>query len=174
MAAAQIITVSNGSSLNAEQVMAGIILQLPLVATWPDKKQNNAGSIEICATSPSGIGDAIRRMLATNNPTGTAVRFFDNVPENRLPFCHILLVNEASQRAAQYYINLVRGHSVLTVGTFEDFVRQGGVMGFLQANKQLGLFSEVNVRFDVNVTNARYERLVLDPLLLELAEEVVR
>lgn len=160
-------------AMSVENVMAGIILQLPLVVTWSAKKQNTEGSIEICATSKSGVGDNIRKLLASNAP-GMNAHFFDNVPENNMPFCHILLVNESNLKRAQHYVNLVRGHGVMTIGLSKGFVNNGGVLGFLESSTQLGLFSEKNVRFDINVANARFERLALDPLLLELAEEVVR
>ena len=167
------MTPAHSRPMSIENVMASIILQMPLVVSWSQKKQNSEQSIEICATSQSGVGDNIRQILATN-ALGAAARFFDNVPENRMPFCHILLINEASAKRAQYYVNLVRGHGVMTIGLSKGFVNNGGVLGFLESNTKLGLFSNKKVRFDINVVNARFERLALDPLLLELAENVER
>jgi len=164
---------AQGRAMSVEQVMAGIIMQLPLVVTWSSKKQNKSGTIQMCATSPSGVGNTIRSMLAAN-ARGTVVRYFDNVSEAQMPFCHILFVNESNIKTAQRYINLVRGHGVMTVGVSKGFVSSGGVLGFLESSTQLGLFSKSKVRFDINISNARYERLSLDPLLLELAEEVRR
>ncbi len=173
MGVATPISRAESRAMSVENVMAGIILQMPLVVTWSAKKQNSAGSIEICATSKSGVGDNIRNLLASNT-LGMTARFFDDVSENHMPFCHILIVNESNIKRAQHYVNLVRGHGVLSIGMSKGFVNNGGVLGFLESSTQLGLFSEKNVRFDINVANARFERLALDPLLLELAEEVVR
>ena len=62
-------------------------------------------------------------------------------------------------------INLVNGYGILTVGETSDMLESGGVVNFLvEKNK---------VRFEINLTAARDEKLTIRSQLLRLATKVI-
>ncbi|HYL86203.1 MAG TPA: YfiR family protein [Candidatus Angelobacter sp.] len=79
--------------------------------------------------------------------------------------CQVLFFGGMEKKSMLEALSSVRGMPVLTVGETENFVGEGGMIGFcLVENK---------VRFDINLDTAEKARLKISSRLLSLAKSVV-
>jgi hypothetical protein len=79
--------------------------------------------------------------------------------------CHLLFICSSEQDHIKEIINLVKGCGVLTVGETSNMLESGGVVNFL--------VEENKVRFEINLTAARDEKLTIRSQLLRLATKVI-
>lgn len=79
--------------------------------------------------------------------------------------CQVLFVSSSVRAQVSVLIAGIKNQAVLTVGETDDFVREGGVIGFcLDDNK---------VRFEINVEAAERARLKISSRLLLLAKNII-
>ncbi len=83
---------------------------------------------------------------------------------NDLRQYHIVLVNPSEKRRARSILRALKGSGVLTIGDYEGFAEQGGVLNFY--------LEEGKVRFAINDCAARRENLKISSKLLRLARIV--
>lgn len=157
---------------NENEVKAQIILNLPLVANWPPHVTPTDGKIRLCTLSESAVSPYLRAM-ATQSSYAGHVALVPEVPMPQVRECHVLLLDGTDSARTHEALQRVAGAPVLTVGTSKDFVQRGGMIGFLSTQKNIGLFSQKNVRFEVNLRHTSAAGIALDPLLLELAENII-
>ncbi len=79
--------------------------------------------------------------------------------------CHLLFICSSEEDHLKEIINLVNGYGVLTVGETSNMLESGGVVNFL--------VEENKVRFEINLTAARDEKLTIRSQLLRLATKVI-
>jgi hypothetical protein len=79
--------------------------------------------------------------------------------------CHLLFICSSEEKSVGEITNLVKDHSVLTVGDMKGFLEAGGVTNFI--------VEEQKVRFEINVTTAKQAKLQIRSQLLRLAKRVV-
>jgi hypothetical protein len=79
--------------------------------------------------------------------------------------CHLLFICPSEEKNLKEVLNLVKGHSVLTVGETKGFLEAGGIINFVMEEKK--------VRFEINVTTAKKSKLEVRSQLLRLAKKVV-
>ena len=78
--------------------------------------------------------------------------------------CHILFVASSERRRWRDVRQRLKGAPVLTVGEFDDFLDQGGVINFLLKGQL--------VRFEISLESAKAAGLRLDARLLSVADSV--
>ncbi len=79
--------------------------------------------------------------------------------------CHLLFICPSEEKNLKEVLNLVKGHSILTVGETKGFLEAGGIINFVMEEKK--------VRFEINVTTAKKSKLEVRSQLLRLAKKVV-
>jgi hypothetical protein len=79
--------------------------------------------------------------------------------------CHLLFICSSEEKSVGEITNLVKDHSVLTVGDVKGFLEAGGVTNFIM--------EEQKVRFEINVTTAKRAKLQIRSQLLRLAKKVI-
>jgi hypothetical protein len=79
--------------------------------------------------------------------------------------CHLLFICSSEKDHLKEIINLVNGNGVLTVGETPNMLKSGGIINFL--------VEENKVRFEINLTTAKQEKLKIRSQLLRLATEVI-
>lgn len=79
--------------------------------------------------------------------------------------CHLLFICSSEEKSINEIINLVKDHSVLTIGDMQGFLESGGIINFVMEEKK--------VRFEINVTAAKRAKLKIRSQLLRLAKRVV-
>jgi hypothetical protein len=79
--------------------------------------------------------------------------------------CHLLFICSSEEKSIKEIINLVKDHSVLTIGDMQGFLESGGIINFIMEEKK--------VRFEINMTAAKRARLEIRSQLLRLAKRVI-
>ena len=78
--------------------------------------------------------------------------------------CHAVFVGESEKKFIDKIINYYSETPTLTISSMDNFVSQGGMIGFIT----LGNI----IRFDINLKQARETQLSISSKLLELANQV--
>ena len=79
--------------------------------------------------------------------------------------CHLLFICSSEEKSIKEIINLVKDHSVLTIGDMQGFLESGGIINFIMEEKK--------IRFEINMTAAKRAKLKIRSQLLLLAKRVV-
>jgi len=79
--------------------------------------------------------------------------------------CHLLFICSSEEKSIKEIINLVKDHSVLTIGDMQGFLESGGIINFIMEEKK--------VRFEINMTAANRAKLKIRSQLLRLAKRLV-
>jgi hypothetical protein len=79
--------------------------------------------------------------------------------------CHLLFICSSEEDNLKDIINIVSGHDVLTVGETSNMLKSGGIINFL--------VDENKVRFEINLSAAKREKLKIRSQLLRLAKKVI-
>ena len=80
--------------------------------------------------------------------------------------CHLLYICRSEETSLKEILNLIKGYSVLTVASMENFVESGGgIINFVM--------EEDKVRFEINLTTAKQAKLQIRSQLLRLAKRVI-
>jgi hypothetical protein len=82
-------------------------------------------------------------------------------PDADLKSCHILFVGASQRRRQREICEKLNRRPVLTVGDHEEFLTQGGMIGFVQ--------KEENIRFNINLDPAQAAGLKFSSQLLKVA-----
>lgn len=153
------------AQIGEAELKASFIFSFAKYVTWPAEVPNaNPGELVLCL-----LGSRDELFAALGEKDGKTVqnltvRFRQVSRDDNLKSCQILAVAESE---AEYFGTLLRrlaGQPVLTINGSGRFLEAGGI---------IGLFSENNkLRFDINLTAARQNNLVISSSLLRLARTV--
>lgn len=160
------------SALTEADVRAQIILNLPMVADWPQGALPADNRVTLCTLSESEVSHHLQAMAS--QPTYLEnVLFVPRVSLQEVTNCRVLYIDAQDKPHLTELLAAVANSPVLTVGDIRGFTKRGGMIGFLSTEKTIGLFSQKNVRFEINHTATAEAGITLDPLLLELAENLL-
>jgi len=79
--------------------------------------------------------------------------------------CHLLFVCRSEKQQLKKIINIVKDHSVLTVGDMNDFLESDGIINFV--------IEDQKVSFEINNNTAKQAKLNIRSKLLRLAKKVI-
>ena len=82
-----------------------------------------------------------------------------------VPGCQVVFISGRDRKQVVSLLASLKNDAVLTVGESDDFVKQGGMIGFCMDSDK--------VRFDVNVDAAARAKLKISSRLLLLAKSVI-
>jgi hypothetical protein len=156
----------------AEEVKAQMLLNFPLVIEWPAGHRPPEAQVRFCTLGEEDdVSDQMKQLLM--GELGSRNVLQPSVSPDQLAACDVLFV---SSRACDSFRRL-RGDldrlPVLTVGEGWAFLKAGGMISFVPRVKKLGVFSRETVGFQVNPSAIRARNLVLDPMLLEIADRIL-
>jgi len=160
------------------QVKAAFLYNFIKFVDWPKEKTADSNEpiiIGIIGNDPFGDAfDAIKdkqvkdRKIVINRFKGLdeLEKSTEKHPQiEAIRECHLLFICRSEKQNLTETINLVKDHSVLTVGDMEGFLESGGIIRFVMEEKK--------VRFEINVTAAKRAKLKIRSQLLRLAKRVV-
>lgn len=147
------------------QVKAAFLCKFPGFVEWPSTAFPSAQApvvIGILGRDPFGpeFDKAVQSVV--HGSRSVVVRRFASLRE--FEACHILYVADSEQKKLAEVLGRVRGMPVLTVGDFERFAHQGGMINFIKENGK--------VRFEINVEEAKKAGLKLSPKILQVSHVV--
>ena len=145
------------------QVKAAFLLNFAKFVDWPPAAFANSESpIAICILGKDPFGRSIDDLVQGEVVSGRKliVRRISQAPAAQT--CQIVFTEQTGKDTAELLSSL--GPGVLTVGEGDDFVRQGGIIGFLIDSR--------HVRFDIDQKAAELADLKLSSKLLAVARAV--
>ena len=146
-----------GGDLEAK-VKAAYLFHLTKFVEWPALPGNE---MHLCVVGSEEIGEMMGE-LSSRQVGDKRLRIeLDAVAESAV--CQILFIGRNYRRTAEL-LRRARGQPVLTVGDGNDFVRQGGMVGFYMESGK--------VKLEVNPDNARAANLRISAKLLEMVRLV--
>jgi hypothetical protein len=132
---------------------------------WPSQKFNSpTDPIVICILGQNRFGSALEQAVRGKTVDGRAL-LVHQISEIHPPCnCHILFVSASERKRFRSSSGVIKGSGVLTVGEFEGFTNDGGVINFK--------LEDGKVRFEVNVEAGAAEQVRISSKLLSLARIV--
>jgi hypothetical protein len=138
------------------RVKAAYLFNFTRFVEWPAGAIAEGAPLTMCVAAPNPFGESLSEMVAGEQALGhpLAVRTVHDASG-----CHVLFVPERVN--PEPLLREARTHPVLTVGESADFLRQGGLIGFVMEDGK--------VRFEINQEAAQRSQLRISSRLLRLA-----
>lgn len=144
------------------QRKASLICTIVRSTQWPAKKFAQADSpFVIGVYGTDAISEYLREMIQDRRFHDRSVVVKHLHAREELVGCHVLFVSRSERERLGPVLGEVRRENILTVGESDDFLDRGGVVNFV--------IVEGNVRYQINGSSARRERLTISGKLLQYA-----
>jgi hypothetical protein len=146
------------------QVKGAFLLNFAKFVEWPASAfKGSEDAISICVFGANPFPPALTaaaRQVAVNGRK-VIVR---QIADVRLASeCHMSFISNAERKGTRTLLRAVQGESVLTVGEFQGFIAEGGVIELR--------VEDGSVRMDISAEAARKAGLHISARLLSLAKE---
>ncbi|MFH1312485.1 MAG: YfiR family protein [Candidatus Eisenbacteria bacterium] len=146
------------------QVKAAFLYRFMHFVEWPEElapKIEGAVIIGVIGNGP--MHAALVAITASSKyPQRLVIKRFDD-PQD-LEFCHMLFISASAEGQSKAILKQLGDRGTLTVGEFDGFARQGGMINFIIVDKV--------VRFEINPDSAKRANLKISSKLLRLAKIV--
>lgn len=173
-----------GSAAGHEyQIKAAFLYNFTMFVDWPKEKMADSNEpiiIGIIGKDPFGNAfEPIKSKLARERKV--IIKRLEGLKElkksgkkdttelnqeiDAIKKCHLLFICRSEQKKLREIIDLVKGHSVLTIGDMPGFLEASGIINFVMEEKK--------VRFEINLTAAKQAKLQISSKLLRLAKRIV-
>ena len=139
---------------NKEPIVLGIIGKDPFENAFEPLKDKQTKDRKVIIKRFKGL-EELKKNAAELNQTTEDIRK-----------CHLLFICSSEERVLQEVIDLIKDHSVLTVGDMRTFRESDGMIINL-------VMEEGKIRFRININAARQAKLEVRSQLLRLAREVI-
>lgn len=164
------------SAPNKEQrIKAAFIYNFINFVDWPKEKVADSNDpITICIIGKDPFGKAFEpiknkklkgKKIVINRFKGLKELKKSSKQIETLRKYHLLFICPSEKKNLKEVINLVKNHSVLTVGDMKGFLESGGIINFLIVDKK--------VCFEINNAAAKQAKLKIRSKLLRLAKRVI-
>jgi hypothetical protein len=151
------------TTAKAPVVIAAYLLNFIKFVAWPPEVVPQDAPIVVCVADPP-VADAVSTSLLAW-PAGARPVTLSRVAAPAVPAdCGVLYVAALDDRAVATVLAGLRGRSVLSVSTADDFAKRGGAIGLF--------FDGGTMKFAVNPQAVERARLRVDSRLLKLARIV--
>jgi hypothetical protein len=156
------------------QIKAAFLYNFIKFVDWPNEKPSDEKTITIGIIGKTPFGKAFEPLKdKKTKDKKVIIRQFKSLEESKLPSkqieairkCHVLFVCSSEKQQLRKIINLVKDHSVLTVGDTNGFLESGGIINFV--------IEDHKVYFEVNNNTAKQAKLNIRSKLLRLAKKVI-
>lgn len=150
------------AQLSEYQTKAERICSFARFVDWPAKKfiSPNAPFV-IGVFGTDAISDYLREALQNRRIKDRPVVIKHILAKEELSGCHVLFISRSERERLSSILGVVRREGVLTVGETDNFLDRGGIINLVNIGG--------TIRFQVNRSAARRERLTISSKLLQLA-----
>lgn len=157
------------------QIKAAFLYNFINFVDWPKEKVDDSNgliTIGIIGTDPFGKAfEPLQNKQAKGKKVH--IKRFISLKESEksdnqieaIKKCHLLFICRSEKQQLKKIINIVKGHSVLSVGDMNDFLESGGIINFV--------IDDQKVRFEINNKTAKQAKLNIRSKLLRLAKKVI-
>jgi len=160
-------TVEAESSATGEyEVKAAFLFHFAQFVEWPPEAFKEADSpLTYCTVGEDAFRGALDESVKGKRIGNRQLRVRHLGEQEPIDGCQVLFIAGVHKMRQTDELATVRGRPVLTVGETEQFVQDGGIIGFLLVEKK--------VRFEINLESAEKSGLKISAKLLALAKTVV-
>ena len=154
---------AKAQKLQDYQVKAAYLLNFTKFVTWPQDAFDDAQSpLSICVLGEDPFEGALDQVVEGEVVQGRklAVQRIQRAPKPKS--CQVLFVGRSEKNVAGMLSGL--GPGVLTVSDRPDFIREGGIIMFVNQDR--------HVRFDINQRAAANASLTISSRLMTVARSV--
>ena len=131
---------------------------------WPSTAWQESEAFRFCVAASKEMTAIIERTMKDETVNGRAVETRSITAPEDVRRCHLLFIGRTESAREPALLAAVRELPVLTVGESEDFLTNGGAIGFVLV--------EGRVRFDINVEHAKRGGLGMSSRLLQVARKL--
>ena len=162
LAAGWAAAAESSAGVGEYQVKAAFLYNFTKFTDWPPRafaSTNVPIVIGIVGEDPFGqtLDDLVRGEVVRGRPLVVKRLRADE----DLRSCHVLFISRSEKERLPALLSQLRGFPVLTVGDFNDFAQQGGMVNLLLVNK--------TVKMEINQAAAEEVGLQMSSKLLKLA-----
>ncbi len=156
------------AQLEESQAKAWFLYKVAAFVEWPTGAfKGEAQSVAICVMGQTPFEQALGRTVKNKQVEGRGFTVRQAADAKEIAGCHLLFVSAPGLRRFRALRNELRAVTgVLIVGESEGFADEGGVINFKLVD---GRF-----RVEINVAEAKREKLVINSRLLGMADLVGR
>ena len=149
------------------KVKAAFLFNFAKFTTWPAAKAAAPDApLYLCVQGSSAMGGVLEQTVRGRAIAGHAIEVLQAPSTGELQRCHVVYVGAGEDARIAAELDALAGHGVLSVHE-AGAAQPAGVIRFF-------LTDGGRVRFEVNVTAASREQLVLSAKLLEVSQVVSR
>ncbi|MEO8663287.1 MAG: YfiR family protein [Bryobacteraceae bacterium] len=147
------------------EVKAFFLYNFARYVEWPASSfKNGTDPIAVCILGENPFGGALERAIAGKQVDGHPFLVRQITTPQQAGSCHILFAGSSERKLFRSIASGLKTGGVLTVGEFQGFTADGGVINFK--------LDEGKVHFEINLEAAERESLRISSRLLSLAQVV--
>ncbi len=161
------LTEAEAQTASEYQVKAAFLYNFAKFVEWsPEAFSDSGAPLVVGIIGDDPFGSAIDQTIDGKTVNGRRLMIRRLKWGQNLRDCHVLFVSSSERQRLSQILERLKGASVLTVSEMDQFIQQGGIIGFvIEASK---------VRFEINTSAAEQARLRISAKLLALATSVRR
>jgi hypothetical protein len=143
------------------QVKAAYLLNFTRYVEWPGRTLPPDTPLEICVLGDDPFGSALDQAIRGRRTQGREIAIRRIQSEQNAQACHLVFLTDESWGRRRDAVGSLTRRGILTVGDSDQFVRSGGVIGFVISNE--------TVRFSINLSAMERSGLKISSRMLSLA-----
>ena len=148
------------------QVKAAFLFHFAQFVDWPPEAFKDAGApLTYCTVGEDPFHGALDASMSGKTIDGRPVRVLHFKLSQEVRPCQILFLGAPEKKFLSATLVNLGASPVLTVGESQDFIEQGGMIGFL--------WEDNKVHFEINLGAAERAKLKISARLLTLAKKVI-
>jgi hypothetical protein len=148
------------------QVKAAFLFHFAQFVEWPSGAFKDAAApLTYCTVGEDLFHGALDASLTGKTIDGRPIRVRHLKQAREIEGCQVLFIGAPQKQFVFATLASLSASPVLTVGESEQFVQDGGMIGFLLEDNR--------VRFEINLSAAEHAKLKISARLLELAKTVI-
>ena len=148
------------------QVKAAFLFHFAQFVDWPPEAFKDAGApLTYCTVGEDPFHGALDASMSGKTIDGRPVRVLHFKLSQEVQTCQILFLGAPEKKSLSATLVNLGESPVLTVGESQDFIGQGGMIGFL--------WEDNKVHFEINLEAAERAKLKISARLLTLAKKVI-
>lgn len=154
---------------NPYDIIAANLRQFPAYVQWPrNAATTNTAPWRIGVLGDDPFGDALITVTRTNPIAGREFEIIHATRAEDLRTCDVIYVGLKDEDKIKEALATLAGRPILTVSAADNFLQLGGII-HMEIPKRAG-----NVRFSLNLDQARVASLKVSAEMQELATQVLK
>ena len=132
---------------------------------WPEETfSSDDQPFKMCLAMDDEYFNAAHKLLTDKKNKNRSIRVEQISGNSKLESCQLIFISSSKPKIKKSLKALNRGASVLTISDLQNFISDGGMIGFVLKDNKL--------RFKVNLSLIQSKKIKVDSRLLTLALEV--